>query len=795
MSARIDDLESRRLMSTTFSWMRGTDNPQARFEGQGAAVNGKLYVFGGFDFAGNAVRRSDVYDPANDTWTRIADMPENITHCGQAVDGGKIYLAGGFVGTFPGPSIPFVRIYDTISNTWRNGPPLPADRGGGALVRLGRDLHYFGGATCPGTANFTDFGTHWVLQLGPTDSTSDDATTWTTAADMPNPRNHIGGAVAGGKIYAIGGQHQADEAFGNQVSVNAYDPATNSWSSAADLPRPLGHITSSTFELNGRIIVAAGVTQGGVEESHVIEYDPASNTWVALPSLPDGREGPIAGAIGRKLIVAVGERQGFVFGDTYIGELEGSWETAADSGTANAPVSVGEVAGGVIGKTFYLVGQGNSATLAYDMSINVWSPANSLATRPFTGGHHAAEVVNGKLYLLGGLGGGSEGKVQIYDPQLNAWTAGADMPFAAWSSSSAVINGQVYVAGGVVGASTTNRFARYSPASNTWTMLPTMPQGRNHAASATDGRRLFIFGGRGPGSGDDGSLANGFDTVQIFDPATNTWTSSATAGSTIAPLPQARGGMGKAVYVNGEFYVIGGETLDGPGATPMRVYDRVDIYDPLTNTWRLGTPLPTARHGIFPLERAQRIYIAGGDVQAGSAPSSVLEIYNPVIVPHVVSSEFIWQTNPLRLTITFSEDVSTSLETSDLTLRRLPGDPPFSPTAMRYDPLTNTATFDLPTPLPSPRLGGDYRATLLSAGVADAGGNQLPADVNIDFFFLIGDADHNHVVNFDDYVAIDNGFLNHLTGYSNGDFDFNGRIDFDDYVLIDLAFNSQRAPR
>jgi hypothetical protein len=54
-----------------------------------------------------------------------------------------------------------------------------------------------------------------------------------------------------------------------------------------------------------------------------------------------------------------------------------------------------------------------------------------------------------------------------------------------------------------------------------------------------------------------------------------------------------------------------------------------------------------------------------------------------------------------------------------------------------------------------------------------------------------GDSDFNGKVNFDDYVRIDNGFNNHLTGWINGDFDLNGQINFDDYVLIDLAFSTQ----
>jgi hypothetical protein len=54
-----------------------------------------------------------------------------------------------------------------------------------------------------------------------------------------------------------------------------------------------------------------------------------------------------------------------------------------------------------------------------------------------------------------------------------------------------------------------------------------------------------------------------------------------------------------------------------------------------------------------------------------------------------------------------------------------------------------------------------------------------------------GDTDLNGKINFDDYVRIDGGFNNHLTGWFNGDFNYDNKINFDDYVLIDLAFNTQ----
>jgi N-acetylneuraminic acid mutarotase len=301
-----------------------------------------------------------------------------------------------------------------------------------------------------------------------------------------------------------------------------------------------------------------------------------------------------------------------------------SWSSAAPM-----PVALGEVASGLIAGKLYVVGEGSPVTLAYDTTANTWT-SSGLATRPFPGNHHAAEVVGGKLYLFGGLGGGSEGKVQIYDPATNQWTQGAPMPFAAGSSSSAVIGSQVYVSGGIVGSSTTAQAARYTPSTNTWQAIAPMPQGRNHAAAESDGSRMFVFGGRGAGSGDGNVVANGFDTVQIYNPATNTWVSSLDSGSTLKPLPQARGGMGTAVFTNGEFWIMGGETSTGAGATADGVYSRVDVYKPTTNTWRAGAAMPTARHGIFPVLDGTRIHVAGGGVKAGMSSSSVHEVLAPV---------------------------------------------------------------------------------------------------------------------------------------------------------------------
>lgn len=452
-----DSFTIKAASSTPFSWKTVAPSPIERSEGPpSAVVNDKLYVFGGFyNELFQATTRSDVYDPATNKWTRIADMPIAVTHLKAAVDGQTIWFAGGFQGDNPGPAISDVWKYNVTSDTWSKGPSLPEVRSAGALVRLDRELHYFGGFKADRN---TATGEHLVLSL-------EGGTNWTTAAPLPDPRGHLGGAALGGKIYAIGGARSHHIKPVDVNSVHAYDPANNTWTTVASLPTPRSHFESSTTILNDRLLIVGGrsSTTGKTALNHVTQYDPTTNTWIALPPLPDELIAPVAQVIGNQIIVANGglNRTTSPQSTTRIGVLANKWESVRAM-----PVALGEVAGGIIGNKLYLVGEGSSATLAHNLSTGTWSSTSSLTKRPFVGHHHAAEVVKGKLYLIGGLGS-SAGKVQIYNPATNTWSLGKNMPFAAGSTSTSVINGEIYVAGGIV-TTTTTKVAKYNPATNTW---------------------------------------------------------------------------------------------------------------------------------------------------------------------------------------------------------------------------------------------------------------------------------------------------------------------------------------
>ena len=610
----------RRFMPTPGNafWNVAEPTPFRAYESAVAVLGDSVFVFGGFDDnerrASAAVR---VYDGATGVWGRRADMPTARTHVNAVVIGRSVWFAGGFVGQHPGPATAEVWRYDVDTDSWKVGPPLPELRGGGALVALGNRLHYFGGYLADRN---TVSALHWVLDLDAPDSTR----RWVAAAPLPLARGHVTGAVVNGFAYAIGGVIGHDPYQIDLADVHRYDPASDTWSAMASLPTPRSHTEPSTFVRNGRIVVIGGRSRPRGEETipDVTEYNPATNQWRALAPLPQGRLAPIAAQVGDRVLVAAGGARDALPDNNvvWIGRFDSAWEPLG-----RMPVPLGEVAGGIIGDRLFLFGHDGHQTLALNLGTGQWDPVTEHPVRIMRGHHHAAEVVGNRLYVIGGLGGG-DGEVQIFDPERDQWSFGPRMPFASGSAASAVIGGMIYVAGGIVGDRTTRLAARLDPATGQWTAIAPMPRGRNHAASATDGSRLYVFGGRGPGSGDRNEVANGFADVQIYDPATDRWTASGDGATSPAPMPQARGGMGKAVFADGEFWVLGGETLTGAGATRDGVYNRVDVYSPSTNTWRAGPAMPTARHGIFPLLAGDRIIVAGGGIRAAESKSDVVEV-------------------------------------------------------------------------------------------------------------------------------------------------------------------------
>eukprot|EP00048_Salpingoeca_helianthica_P012490 m.182472 g.182472 ORF g.182472 m.182472 type:complete len:430 (-) comp15381_c0_seq1:342-1631(-) len=295
------------------------------------------------------------------------------------------------------------------------------------------------------------------------------------------------------------------------------------------------------------------------------------------------------------------------------------------------PLSLGEVTSVILGNTLYVVGQGASNTCKLTLSprSSSWD-CYSAATRPNVGNHHSAVTPgDGTFWLVGGLNGGSEGKIQIYKPSTNSWSTMTMSGSNGGSVNTVFANNNLYVCGGfnLGGGTTIKSCTQYNTLSKVWTTINDMPVGVNHAAFATDGFNMFVMGGRSGGN----VPSIGFDTVQIYNFNSKSWQSSSQSGSSIKPLPQARGGMGTGLYINGEVYVIGGETpLSSANPPTNGVYVRMDIYNPVTNSWRRGTDLPFGMHGFYPVydSASGNLYVVAGGVRVGSSTSSTFIAIN-----------------------------------------------------------------------------------------------------------------------------------------------------------------------
>ncbi|MCU7550621.1 cadherin domain-containing protein [Chitinophagaceae bacterium LB-8] len=279
---------------SAISWGSAASEPYGTHEIHGAVVDGKLYIFGGYDILKRPsywtpTKRSFVYDPATNSWSAIADLPHTpngadfggITHEGLATDGTDIYFAGGYKSNSTGTGQVFgtkqVFRYNVATNTYTALPNLPVELAAGQLQYLNGKLHYMGGANL----SRADVAIHYALDL------DNLPAGWKAMAPLSDPRNHPGSAVFEGKIYFIGGAHHQDAATVTQKTVEVYDPNTDTWTRVADMPIGLDHISSAVTVIGNRILVLGGETSHNVKSKRVLAYTPSTNTWVDLTPLPE----------------------------------------------------------------------------------------------------------------------------------------------------------------------------------------------------------------------------------------------------------------------------------------------------------------------------------------------------------------------------------------------------------------------------------------------------------------------------------------------------------------------------
>src|SRR4029077_20796624 len=152
-----------------------------------------------------------------------------------------------------------------------------------------------------------------------------------------------------------------------------------------------------------------------------------------------------------------------------------------------------------------------------------------------------------------------------------------------------VFNNKLYILGGftISPAAAANTIWEFTPGSNSWVQkAAVLPAARAYIPTTTIGTFIYTGGGSDV---QGGLLVDATDSFR-YNPTADSMT-------TVASMPRATGET-RALNFNSLMLVMGG------GRTTPNPSNEVDIYNPGTNTWTTGSPVPafaTARRN-FPTD-------------------------------------------------------------------------------------------------------------------------------------------------------------------------------------------------
>jgi N-acetylneuraminic acid mutarotase len=294
---------------------------------------------------------------------------------------------------------------------------------------------------------------------------------------------------------------------------------------------------------------------------------------------------------------------------------ENSWATKA---------SMPSVASGcdavVLNYKIYVVG----VTANYSYNPSVWNVSvfyeynpmtdtwATLPPMPTPAEYTAVAACGNKIYVF------SRGLTQVYDPLMNTWENKTSMPTARIQMKANVVNGKIYLIGGRTGGqySTVALNEVYDPAHDSWTTKAAVPYSVVDYASAVVENKIYLIGGQ------DEFLHESMNTAfnQIYDVETDSWSQGAPIP--VAPLVGAAGATtGKMAPKR--IYVVGGAR--GIGMPTNSNY----VYDPQLDVWSTAADMPTARMGSTVAVINDVLYAIGGTVSLFDSTAAV-EQYTPI---------------------------------------------------------------------------------------------------------------------------------------------------------------------
>lgn len=260
------------------TWRHLTQLPAKSFNQCVAVMDGFLYVAGGEDQndarnqAKHAVSTLSRYDPRFNTWLHLASMRQRRTHFSLSASGGRLFAIGGR--NVEG-LLATTECYLPASNTWQMKAPMDVPRccHSSATLPSGDILVTGGYISCAYSRSAARY--------------SIERDTWTEVAPMETPRGWHCSATLEGKVYVVGGSQLGPG--GERVDVllvEVFSPEIGAWSRVA--PLPLGVSTAGLSPLADKLYLLGGWNEAEKRyKAAVQKYDPATDSWSKAEDLPE----------------------------------------------------------------------------------------------------------------------------------------------------------------------------------------------------------------------------------------------------------------------------------------------------------------------------------------------------------------------------------------------------------------------------------------------------------------------------------------------------------------------------
>lgn len=586
---------------TTKTWtpMSTVNAPAARQKPTAIWTGTEMIVWGG-GYAGNVTNTGGRYNPATDTWTSMnpSGAPTARYRHTAVWTGSTMVIWGGTNSS--GTSMATGAQYNPATNVW-----TALATSGSPNAPLARSSHFaFWSASESRMIVIGDIqaGINQVDRYNPATNT------WTSHATsvMNGLGRIVTAALIGTDILMIESNDWSSSGF----DTLRFNPSTNTTT------RLFANIvfSGSTIVWNGTRALIWGF-KANQSAYGPAAYNPATGTFSEITETlaPPNKSGHVAVWTGSRMIVWGGSSG--LSGGSY-DPLSDSWETIpgiSDGGKRTGGFSQVWTGGDML--IWGGIDQGGTPVqggLRYNLAANSWTIL-SKTNAPSARVNHSAVWTGTEMIIWGG--GTADGEEFYYDgarynPATNTWTPLPSLGAPNIESSRAIWTGSEMIVVGAGGG--VMQGARYNPTTNTWTALPIANAlaRRQEFALVWSGTEAILWGGI------NGTTGN--NTGARYNPTTNTWTAMTTSNA-----PPGRANPAVA-WSGSEMVIFGGGSEFSPHPTENA------RYNPATNTWTTisATNAPIARRDVAHVWDGARFINWGGKMPNGSYLSDG-RLYSP----------------------------------------------------------------------------------------------------------------------------------------------------------------------